>query len=679
MQAENNPLLTTFNTPHGTAPFSSIKNHHFMPGLLAAMEEGREEIRKISENTSPPDFVNTIEALEASGRRLSRINGIFYNLQSAETNEELQRIAQEAAPLLSKYQNDIFLDTDLFARVKVVYDRMSGESLNSEQRMLLENTYQQFVRRGANLSESEKERFREISTELSMLSLKFGDNVLKETNRYQKHITDKEQLSGIPEGILSGMMAKARSRGMEGWLVDITMPVFGPVMKYANNRALREELYIANGSKSFKGDEYDNQLIVKRMAALRLEMARLLGYTHYAEYVLERSMASSTDHVFDLLDQLLEAAMPVGIAEKEEVEQFAKGMGFAEELMPWDWSYYAEKLKEQKYTLNDEMLKPYFELGKTIDGVFGLATQLFGITFKPRNDIEVYHPEVMVYEVFDHDDSFLAVLYADFHPRDGKRGGAWMSSFKSQWMEDGVDSRPHITIVMNFTRPTEDTPSLLTFNEFRTFLHEFGHALHGILSKTTYATLSGTSVYRDFVELPSQMMENWAVEKEFLDQFARHYKTGDPIPASLVERIKASENFLTGYATLRQLGFGYLDMHWHMLEEEYTGDLKQFEIDAMSTAQLFLPVEGVAMSQQFSHLFAGGYAAGYYSYKWSEVLDADAFSLFRERGLFDSATARSFRVNILERGGTQHPMDLYKLYRGQEPSVEALLDRSGLR
>ena len=679
MHAENNPLLKPFDTPHGTAPFSKIEYHHFMPALLSAMEEGRREIALITANPALPDFENTIEPLEAAGRSFSRINGIFYNLQSAETNETLQKIAQEAAPLLSKYQNDISLDPLLFARVKEVFEGSSSRSLNQEQQMLLNNTYRQFVRRGANLSEAAKERFREISSELSMLSLRFGDNVLKETNLYQKHITDQAQLSGIPEGLLAGMAAKAKAKGLDGWLVDITMPVFGPVMKYADNRELRRELYFANGSKALKGNELDNQENVKKMAALRLEMARLLGYRHYADYVLERSMASSTNEVFGLLNRLHEAAMPVGVTEKEEIEQFARSMGFSDTFMLWDWSYYAEKHKEQKFALNDEMLKPYFELNRTIEGVFGLATELFGITFRLRNDIEVYHPEVMPYEVFDRDGSFLALLYADFHPRDGKRGGAWMSSFKPQWVENGIDSRPHITIVMNFTRPTEDKPSLLTFNEFRTFLHEFGHALHGMLSKTTYASLSGTSVFRDFVELPSQMMENWAVEKAFLDHFARHYETGETIPNALVNRIKESENYLTGYATLRQLSFGFLDMRWHMLEEEYTGDLKSFEDEAMRSAQLFQPVEGVAMSQQFSHLFAGGYAAGYYSYKWSEVLDADAFSLFRERGLFDSETAAAFRTHILERGGTQHPMELFKLYRGKEPTVEAMLERSGLR
>lgn len=679
MNAQENPLLKPFEALHNTAPFPLIRNEHFLPALKAAMEQGREEIQQITGNPEVPDFENTIEALEKAGRLLSRTSGIFYNLLSSETNDDLQKIAQEASPLMTQYQNDISLNPVLFARIRTVYENRDRLTLTPEQNMLLENTYRQFVRRGANLNEEQKDRYRQISTELSMLSLKFGDNVLKETNQYEKLVTDKNLLSGLPESLLEAAASKAKAKNLNGWLFDITMPIYGPFMKYADNRDLRKELFMANGSKSFKGDELDNSRNVARITELRLEMANLLGYGTYADFVLERSMASDTRAVYRLLDQLLEAATPVASHEKAEVESFARSIGFTGTLMPWDWSYYSEKLKENKFKLNDEILKPYFELNRTIDGVFGLATELFGITFRLNKDIPVYHEEVLPYEVFDADGSFLSVLYADFHPRKGKRGGAWMNSFKAQWLENGTDSRPHVTIVMNFTRPTDTKPSLLTFGEFRTFLHEFGHALHGMLSKTTYSNLSGTSVYRDFVELPSQIMENWASEKEFLDRFAVHYQTGEKIPAELVQRIKASENFLTGYATLRQLGFGYLDMAWHTLTEPYPGNLKAFEEEAWKKTQLFPSVEGVAMSTQFSHLFAGGYAAGYYSYKWSEVLDADAFSLFRERGLFDKATAVSFRKNILEKGGTEHPMELYKRYRGQEPSVEALLDRSGLR
>lgn len=679
IEAQNNPLLQTFETPHQTAPFPLIKNEHFLPALKAAMDMGRTEIAAITANSETPNFNNVIEALEKSGRLLNRINGIFSNLQSAETNDELQEIAREVSPLRTAYQNDITLNPELFSRIKAVYDSRSELALTPEQSMLLQNTYNQFVRSGANLDDEQKVRFRQISTELSMLSLKFGDNVLNETNQYQKHITDKSLLSGMPESFLEASAGKAKAKNLDGWLIDITMPMFGPLMRYADNRDLRRELYMVNGSKSFKGDELDNQENVKRIVELRLELAKLLGYKTYANYVLERSMASDTENVFRLLNRLLEASTPVAMSEKLEVETYARSLGFTDTLMPWDWSYYAEKLREKKYSLNEEMLKPYFELNRSINGVFGLATDLFGITFRKNNSIPVYHEEVLPYEVYDVDGTFLSVLYADFHPRPGKRGGAWMSSFKPQWKDNGENSRPHITIVMNFTRPTETKPSLLAFNEFRTFLHEFGHALHGMLANTTYSNLSGTAVFRDFVELPSQIMENWAVEKEFLDRFAVHYETGEKIPEELVRRIKESENYLTGYATLRQLGFGFLDMAWHTLENTWKGDLKNFEEEAWKQTQLFPQVDGVAMSTQFSHLFAGGYAAGYYSYKWSEVLDADAFCLFRERGLFDKATAESFRKNILEKGGTEHPMVLYKRYRGQEPSVEALLERSGLK
>ncbi len=679
MNAQNNPLLLPFDTPHQTAPFPEIRNEHFMPAMMEAMEQGRSEIKAIVDNQEVPTFANTIEALERAGRLLNRVVGVFYNLMSSETNDELQKIAQEASPILTRYQNDISLNPELFAKVKAVYENRDQLNLNTEQTMLLNNTYQQFVRRGANLTEVQKEKYRAISTELSMLSLKFGDNVLKETNQYEKLITDKSQLTGLPESLLEAAEAKAKAKNLEGWMFDITAPIYGPFMKYADNRDLRRELYFASSSKSFKGDEYDNQENVKRIVELRLEMASLLGYNTYADYVLERSMASSSDGVYQLLNQLLESATPIAEKEKAEVLEFARSTGFTEEFMPWDWSYYSEKLKEKKFDLTDEMLKPYFELNRTIDGVFGLATELFGITFRLNKDIPVYHEEVLPYEVFDLDGRFLSVLYADFHPRAGKRGGAWMNAFKPQWKENGTDSRPHITIVMNFTRPTDSRPSLLTFYEFRTFLHEFGHALHGMLSNTTYASLSGTSVYRDFVELPSQIMENWASEKEFLDKFAVHYETGEKIPEILVKKIKESEKFQSAYATMRQLSFGFLDMAWHTLETPYKGDLKNFEESAMKKTLLFPTVDGTAMSTQFSHLFAGGYAAGYYSYKWSEVLDADAFSLFKERGLFDRATAESFRKNILEKGGTEHPMELYKRYRGQEPSVEALLERSGLK
>lgn len=679
IQAQNNPLLNEFTTPHQAAPFDQIKNEHFLPAIEVGIEQGQKEIEAIKNNPDAPDFENTVVALDRVGRLLGRNTGIFFNLLSAETNDELQNIAQQISPMLTSFQNDISLDPVLFERVKAVYNKIEELNLSAEQQTLLENTYAGFVRQGANLSEKDKEKFRKISTELSQLSLKFGENVLKETNAYEKHITDEKLLAGLPESALEAAAGKAKSKGNEGWIFDISMPSYLAVMKYADNRDLRKEFFMAYGSKAFKGDGLDNQENVKRIVELRLEKAKLLGYQNYADYVLERQMATNPEGVFNLLNNIYEASYKVAVQEKQEVQKYAQELGFAGEIMPWDWSYFSEKLKVEKFDLNDEMLKPYFELGNVVDGVFGLATELYGITFKENKNIPVYNSEVTAYEVFDADGKFLAVFYTDFHPRPGKRGGAWMNDFKGQWKENGVDSRPHVTIVMNFTRPTETKPALLTFNEVETFLHEFGHALHGMLANSTYASLSGTNVYRDFVELPSQIMENWAVEKAFLDRFARHYKTGETIPAELVQKIVDAQNFLAGYLSVRQLSFGYLDMAWHTLEKPYSGDVKAFEEKAWKKTQIFDPVDGICMSTQFGHLFAGGYAAGYYGYKWAEVLDADAFSVFKEKGLFNKEVAASFRKNILEKGGTEHPMVLYKRFRGQEPTVDALLERSGLK
>ncbi len=677
-RAEENPLLKPFTGPHETSPFEQIKNEHYMPAFKKAIEEGRAEVDKIVNNTETPTFENTIIKLESAGKLMGRVAGIFFNVLSAETNDELQKIAQEVSPMLTEFQNDINLNPVLFGKIKAVYDQKDKLELSVEENTLLENTYIGFVRRGANLNEADKEKFREISTELSKLSLEFGNNVLKETNAYSYLVTDKSKLRGLPEGVLEAAAAKVEKGEQEGWLFDITMPSYLPVLKYADNRELRKELYMAYGSKGFKGNEFDNQENVKRIAELRLEQAKLLGADTYADYTLERRMAMNPEGVYKLLDDLYDASYKVAKKEKEELQEFAESLGFEGELMPWDASYYSDKLKIKKFDINDEMLKPYFELNKVIDGVFGLATELYGITFKLNEDIEVYHEDVKPYEVFDADGTFLAVLYADFHPRKGKRGGAWMNDFKSQWVENGKDSRPHISIVMNFTQPTETKPALLTFDEVNTFLHEFGHALHGLFANSTYSSLSGTNVYRDFVELPSQIMENFAVEKEFLDRFAKHYKTGETIPTELVEKIKASENFMAGSLSIRQLSFGYLDMAWHTLTEAYTGDVKEFDEKAWEKTQLYPVIDEVCMSTQFGHLFAGGYAAGYYGYKWAEVLDADAFSLFKEKGLFNKEVAASFRKNILEKGGTEHPMELYKKFRGQEPTVDALLERSGL-
>jgi len=673
LNAQTNPLLEKFKTPHQTAPFPRIKNEHFMPAFKEAIKQGEKEIKSIAESNSNPTFENTIVTLEQSGRILNRTAGIFFNLLNSETNNELQKIAQQISPLLTKYQNDITLNPLLFKRVKNVYNQKNKLELNAEQQTLLENSYLNFVRHGANLSEKDKLKFREISTHLSKLTLKFNDNVLQETNSYELHVTDKKLLEGLPESSLEAAAVKATTKKKKGWIFDITMPSYLPFMKYADNRDLRKELYMAYMSRSFKGNKFDNRKNVRRIVNLRLKMANLLGYDNYADYVIERSMAMNSDKVYELLDDLYDASFKIALREKAEIEAMAKKHGFKGEIMPWDWTYYSEKLKSEKYDLNDEMLKPYFELNKVVKGVFGLATELYGITFRPNKNIPVYHKEVIPYEVYDKDGTLLSVLYTDFHPRHGKQSGAWMNDFKGQWKEKGIDSRPHITIVMNFTRPTKTKPALLTFSEVETFMHEFGHALHGILANATYSSLSGTNVYRDFVELPSQIMENWAVEKAFLDRFAKHYKTGKKIPENLVEKIKASRNFLAGYKSVRQLSFGYLDMSWHTITNTFKGDIKTFEEKAWEKTRIFPIIEGVCMSTHFGHLFAGGYAAGYYSYKWAEVLDADAFSLFRKKGLFNKEVADSFRKNILEKGGTEHPMVLYKRFRGQEPTVDALL------
>lgn len=678
INAQNNPLLGEFKTPHQTAPFNEIKNEHFIPAFQESIKQGEDEIEAIVKNPASPTFENTIVALENTGRLLSRTAGVFFNLMGSETNDELQKIAQEVSPMLTKFQNDITLNPALFEKVKAVYAQKDKLKLNAEQQMLLENSYSNFIRQGANLTDAQKDKFREISTELSKISLTFNENVLKETNSYEMLITDKSKLAGLPEGALEAAAGLAKSKNKEGWLFTLNMPSYLPFMKYADNRELRKELNIAYNSKAFKGNEFDNQENVRKMAALRLEMAKLLGYKNYADYALERRMAMNQAGVYKLLDDLYEASFKKANQEKAEVQAFAQKSGFEGEIMPWDWTYYSEKLKVEKFDLNDEMLKPYFELSKVVDGVFGLATELYGITFKVNNSIPVYNEEVIPYEVFDADGKFLSVLYTDFHPRDGKQGGAWMNDFKGQWKDKGVDSRPHITIVMNFTRPTETKPALLTFDEVETLMHEFGHALHGMLANSTYSSLSGTSVYRDFVELPSQIMENWAVEKDFLDRFAVHYKTGEKIPAELVKKIVDSQNYLAGYLSIRQLSFGYLDMAWHTLDLPFEGNVKDFEENAWAKTRIFPIIPEVCMSTQFGHLFAGGYAAGYYSYKWAEVLDADAFSVFKEKGLFNREVAKSFRENILEKGGTEHPMILYKRFRGHEPSVDALLQRSGL-
>ena len=677
-----NPFFEKYNTPHQTVPFDKIKNEHYEPAMLEGIKLHEAEIEAIINNPEAPTFANTIVAYEKSGKFLDRVTTVFGNLRSAETNDDLQKIAQKMIPLLSEHSNNISLNEKLFQRVKAVYKQKSKLSLTIEQAKLLDDIYDGFVRRGANLQGEARNKYRELSKKLSTLTLQFGENNLKETNNFQLVLTQKEQLAGLPEGIVEAAAQTAREKGVEGWVITLHAPSYVAFMTYASNRELRKELYMAYNTKCTKDNEFNTLEIVKDLVNTRMQIAQLLGYKSYADYTLKERMAENSKNVYKLLDQLLDAYTPTAKAEYNEVQELARStQGKEFRLMPWDWSYYSDQLKNKKFSLNDEMLRPYFELSNVKEGVFGLATRLYGITFRKNSEIPVYHPDVDAYEVLDKDGSFLAVLYTDFHPRAGKRAGAWMTSFKGQWIDDqtGENSRPHITLVMNFTKPTESKPALLTFDEVNTFLHEFGHGLHGIFANTHYESLSGTSVYRDFVELPSQIMENFAVEKDFLSTFAKHYQTGEIIPDTLVQRIIDSSNFNVAYACLRQVSFGLLDMGWYTRTTPFTGDVKAYEQKAWEKAQILPVVEGTCMSAQFSHIFAGGYSAGYYSYKWAEVLDADAFSLFMQKGIFNQEVAQSFRNNILSKGGTEHPMTLYKRFRGQEPTIDALLIRNGIK
>ncbi len=669
-----NPLLSPFDT----APFSKIKNEHFKPAFLKAMEDARVEIEDITKNPSEPTFENTIEALEFSGQQLDRISSVFFNLNAAETNEEIQKIAQEVSPLLSEFSNDITLNKALFIRVKAVYKQKGQHKLTVEQDTLLDKKYKSFSRNGANLSEDKKQRLRGIDAELSKLKLKFGENVLAETNKYHKHLTDENQLDGLPEGEKEAAAQLAKSKEKEGWLVTLDYPSYIPFMKYANNRELRKELSLAFGSKGFHNDELDNQENVLRIANLRHERAVLLGYKTHAHFVLEERMAETPEKVHEFLDELLEKAKPAAEREFEQLEDFAKELDGIDKLQKWDGSYYSEKLKQKLFELDDEKLKPYFKLENVIDGVFKVAEKLFGLKFEEIFDIDTYHDEVKTYQVNDTNGNYVSLFYADFHPRLGKRGGAWMTSYKSQYVKNGANVRPHISNVCNFTRSTPSKPSLLTFNEVTTLFHEFGHGLHGMLANTTYPSLSGTSVYWDFVELPSQVMENWCYEKEALELFATHYETGEVIPMELVQKIKESATFQEGMATLRQLSFGLLDMSWHGADPSKITHVKEHETIAFEGTDLYPKTSETCMSTAFSHIFQGGYSSGYYSYKWAEVLDADAFAYFKEKGIFNKDVATKFKDNVLSKGGTEKPMVLYKRFRGAEPKVEALLERAGL-
>ena len=670
----NNPLLTPFDT----APFSKIKNEHFKPAFLKAIEDARSEIEAISKNTAAPTFENTIEALEFAGQQLDRISSVFFNLNSAETNEEIQKIAQEISPLLSEFSNDITLNEDLFKRIKAVYEQRGQLGLSIEQDTLLDKKYKSFSRNGANLPEDKKKRLREIDTELSKLKLKFGENVLAETNTFEMPIDEEEQLAGLPEGEKEAAAQLAKSKGKEGWMVTLDYPSYIPFMKYAKNRELRKKLSLAFGSKGFHNDKFDNQENVLKIANLRHERAVLLGYKTHAHFVLEERMAETPEKVHAFLNELLEKAKPAAEREFKQLEDFAKDLDDIDQLQKWDASYYSEKLKQKLYDLDDEKLKPYFKLENVISGVFKVAEKLFGLRFEEVFDIDTYHEEVKTYHVTDDKGNYISLFYADFHPREGKRGGAWMTSYKPQYVKNGVPVRPHISNVCNFTRSTPSKPSLLTFNEVTTLFHEFGHGLHGMLANTTYPSLSGTSVYWDFVELPSQIMENWCYEKEALELFATHYKTGEIIPMELVHKIKDSATFQEGMATLRQLSFGLLDMAWHGADPSSIKDVKSHETKAFKGTQLFPDTAETCMSTAFSHIFQGGYSSGYYSYKWAEVLDADAFAYFKVKGIFNKEVATKFKQHILSKGGTEKPMVLYKRFRGAEPKIEALLERAGL-
>ncbi|MEO4006415.1 M3 family metallopeptidase [Flavobacterium sp. CAU 1735] len=671
-------LTERFTTKYNTAPFSQIKIEDYAPAFTTTIAAARAEIDAIIHNPEAPTFANTIEALEYSGDALERLSSIFFNLNSAETSDEMQKIAQDVSPVLTAFGNDIILNADLFQRVKTVYEQIDQLNLTTEQHTLLTKKYKSFSRNGALLAEDKKARLREIDAELAKLSLTFGENVLAETNDYQLHLTDEKDLDGLPEGAIEAAHAIAKSQDKDGWIFTLDHPSYLPFVTYAHNRELRKAISIAFGRKGFQNNAFDNQEIVIKIANLRHERANLLGYATHAHFVLEERMAQSPEKVTAFLDDLQSKAKPAAEREFAQLTNFAKKLDPIDHLEKWDGAYYSEKLKQELFNLDDETLKPYFKLENVLNGAFTVAQKLFGITFTEIFDIDKYHEEVQTFEVKDNNGNLVAIFYADFFPRKGKRNGAWMTSFKHQSVRNGENERPHVSIVCNFTKPTATKPSLLTFNEVTTLFHEFGHALHGMLANTTYPSLSGTSVYWDFVELPSQVMENWCYEPEALALFAKHYQTGEIIPMEYVEKIKESASFLEGMATLRQISFGLLDMGWHGQDPSGIHNVKTFENEQFASTKLYPDVAENAMSTSFSHIFQGGYSSGYYSYKWAEVLDADAFAYFQEQGIFNPEVAQRFKDNILSQGGTDHPMTLYKKFRGQEPKPEALLKRAGL-
>ncbi len=669
-----NPLLRKFDT----APFSEIKNTDYKKAFKKAIEIAKNEISNITSNDQAPTFENTTVALDFTGEKLSRVSSIFFNLNSAETNDEIQQIAKEVSPWLSEFKNDMILNKELFIRVKAVYDQRDDLSLTPEQEMLLEKQYKGFSRNGANLDEKEQRQLRKIDAELSKLSLQFGENVLAETNAYQLVLTDEAELSGLPESAKEAAKMLAKEKGIEGWVFTLDYPSYIPFMTYADRRELREELSIAFGKKAFQQNKNNNEDIVLKIVNLRHQRANLLGYPTHAHFVLEDRMAETPEKVLSFSNDLLSKAKPAAEREFKNLESYAKKLDGIDQLQKWDGAYYSEKLKKELFDLDQELLKPYFQLENVIDGVFSVTQKLYDLHFKEIFTIDKYHEDVKTYKVSDGNNNFVSYLYADFHPRPGKRNGAWMTSFKSQQIKNGINDRPHISIVCNFTKPTETKPSLLTFNEVTTLFHEFGHALHGMLANTTYNSLSGTSVSWDFVELPSQVLENWCYEKEALELFAKHFETGEIIPMEYVRKIKESASFHEGMQTLRQLSFGLLDMAWHGQDPSNIKDVKAYETGAFSETQLYPDVKENCMSTAFSHIFQGGYSAGYYSYKWAEVLDADAFEYFKEQGIFNKEVATKFKDHVLSKGGTEKPMKLYKRFRGKEPTPDALLKRAGL-
>ena len=675
---KGNPLVEEWNTPYQTPPFSEIEYAHYEPAIDYAIELNRAEIEAIVNNPEAPTFENTIVAMEQSGQLLNRITGVFFCINGCMTSPEMQQIALDITPKLTELGNDISLNPELFERVKVVYNQRKKLKLDREDMTLLENTYKSFARSGALLEGEAKELYRQYSSELSQLTLQFGQNALKATNAFSYNITDEAKVAELPDFVKEGMAAEAAARGEQGWTVTLDAPSYGPFMTYSTQRDIKEALYRAYNTRGL-GGEFDNQEIIRRIAELRLKIANLLGYKSYADYVLEDRMAESTKTVNSFLAELNKATLSYAKRDVANITEYAHSLGFEGELMPWDFGYYNEKYKEAMYSINDEQIKPYLQLESAKEAVFMLAGKLYGLTFTQVDNIETYHPEASVYEVRDNGGELMAVLYMDFFPRESKRQGAWMTEFRGVKVMDGNEQRPLVQLVMNFTKPTATTPSLLTFDEFTTFLHEFGHGLHGILARGKYESINGTSVKRDFVELPSQIMENWAYEKEYLDLWAKHYQTGEAMPAELIEKIVAAKNYLAAYYNVRQLSFGMLDMAWHTITEPYTGDVLEFERKAIAPTQVLPVVDGTAMQTAFTHIFSGGYASGYYGYKWAEVLAADAYSYFTQEGIFSEKVAGKFRHEVLEKGGHEHPMTLYKNFRGHKPKTQALIDQMGLK